>query len=238
MKIAVLKYDLLQIRKDPMLMISMIAPILIWLILKYGFPFLAVFALEQWEVDINLYFMHTGVAMLALIPMLFGMIYGFMLLDERDDGIITAISVTPLGKSGYLAIRMTIPVILSVIAVLVYCYTLNLAGQLSFIQHIILSLILSLNAPILLLFLGAFADNKVEGIAISKGFGLLLTAMLIDYIVPPPWDWLAGYSPLFWLERAYFSIGLNDFFFYTLIAFLAHILLFGWLFRKFNRKNG
>ncbi|MFC2124416.1 hypothetical protein ACFLU5_06360 [Bacteroidota bacterium] len=237
MKLTVLKYDLHQIRNDPMLILSTIAPILIWMILKYIFPILATVADNQWSIDINPYFLHTAVALLTLIPMLFGIIYGFILLDERDAGIITAISVTPLGKSGYLKLRMTFPVIFSCLAVMVYCITLNISEQLAFGQLFILALILSLNAPILLLFLGAFASNKVEGIAISKGFGLLLTAILIDYLVPPPYDWLAGYSPLFWIERAYFSTGLNEYIVYTVISLITHLLLFGWLLRKFENKS-
>ena len=110
MRLTVLKYDLRQIRHDPMLILSTVAPILIWGILKYGYPFLATMTATQWGIDIEPYFMHSAVGLLTLIPMLFGIIYGFMMLDERDAGIITAISVTPLGKSGYLQMRMIFPV--------------------------------------------------------------------------------------------------------------------------------
>jgi len=237
MRLTVLKYDLRQIRHDPMLVLSTVAPILIWGILKYGYPLLATGIENKWAIDINPYFMHSAVGLVTLIPMLFGIIYGFMMLDERDAGIITALSITPLGKSGYLQMRMIFPVIFSCLAIMIYCLTLNFSEQLTFVQLLILAIILSLNAPILLLFLGAFASNKVEGIAMSKGFGLFLMAILIDYIVPAPYDWLAGYSPLFWIERAYFSTGMNDYLIYTFVSLITHLLLFIWLLKRFIRKS-
>lgn len=203
MKSAVIKFDFLQIRKDPMLLASITAPILFWILLRFGFPAAGRLFLSMRQVDIYPWFNHAGVFFIALVPMMFGMAYGFMLLDERDEGIITAISVTPMGKSGYLLLRMGMPVIFSFITIMIFCLTLDIAGNLRTMELVILALILSLSGPLLVLALGAFAKNKVMGVAISKGFGVILAALLIDYVVPGHFKWIGAYSPLFWIERAY-----------------------------------
>jgi len=236
MNITTIKYDLLQIRKDPMLLLSIAVPFLIWAVMQFGFPALQNLISVEFSFDIVPYYEQAGIFLLSVIPMMFGMVYGFMLLDERDAGIISAISVTPLGRIGYLRLRLGIPMIFSFIASVLFCRLLGLGSQLNFFQLLFLCSILTLNAPILVLFLGAFADNKVEGMAIAKGFGVLLSAMLIDFVVPAPWNWLGIYSPLFWFERAFLSQNISDFVTYTFISLLTHFLLLYFLNKKFSDK--
>ena len=103
-----------------MLILSLLVPLILWALMHFLFPFLETMILDQWDVDISPYYPHAGIFFLMLIPMMIGMVYGFILLDERDAGIITAISVTPTGKSGYLKIRMGIPVSLSLFLIILY----------------------------------------------------------------------------------------------------------------------
>lgn len=234
MKAAVIKYDFVQIGKDPMLLASNIAPLLFWIILKFGFPAAGRLSESLWQFDISPWFDQAAIFFLTLIPMMYGMAYGFMLLDERDEGIITAISVTPLGKSGYMRLRMGLPVIISTIFIMLFCKTLGIAAWHSFLQLLLPAFVLSLCAPFLLLVMGAFAKNKVMGVAISKGFGIFLAAPLIDYILPGQLKWLGAYSPCFWLSRAFLSTATAAYMVYIAVAILFQAVLIYWLYRRFT----
>jgi fluoroquinolone transport system permease protein len=166
-----------------------------------------------------------------------GMVYGFIMLDERDGGIITAISVTPTGKSGYLKLRLAIPMALSFVFIILFLVLLKLSGTLDILQLTVLSLLVSSQSLILLLVLGAFAHNKVMGLAISKGFGILLIGPLLDYALPAPYNWIGGYSPLFWASRALLAEQSSVFWIYALITFLFHLLIIWVLFRKFRARS-
>jgi len=111
-------YDYKMLKGDPMLILSLMVPFILWALMHYLFPFLDTLVMNQWSVDILPYYRQAGTFFLMLIPMMMGMVYGFILLDERDGGIITAISVTPTGKSGYLKLRMGIPIFLSFIFII------------------------------------------------------------------------------------------------------------------------
>ncbi len=102
-------YDAKLLRGDPMLILSLAVPFILWALMKFAFPLLAVFIRDTWSYDIHQWYKHAGYFFMLLIPMMSGMVYGFILLDERDGGIITAISVTPAGKQGYLKLRLGIP---------------------------------------------------------------------------------------------------------------------------------
>jgi len=225
------------LKGDPMLILSLMVPFILWALMHYLFPFLDTLVMNQWSVDILPYYRQAGTFFLMLIPMMMGMVYGFILLDERDGGIITAISVTPTGKSGYLKLRMGIPIFLSFIFIILYQLLLGLTGTLGILQLIVISLLISSQSLILLLVLGAFADNKVMGLAISKGFGFLLMGPLLDYALPAPYNWSGAYSPLFWASRSLLAHSPNAFWLYAGITFLFHLLLVWILFRKFTARS-
>jgi len=220
-----------------MLILCLAVPFILWALMHFLFPFLDTLVMKQWSVDISPYYRQAGTFFLMLIPMMIGMVYGFILLDERDGGIITAISVTPTGKSGYLKLRMGIPLVLSFIFIILFQLLLRLTGSLNIPQVIIISLLISSQSLILLMVLGAFADNKVMGLAISKGFGILLLGPLLDYALPAPFNWCGAYSPLFWASRSLLVDSQATFWLYAGITFLFHLLLIWILFRKFTARS-
>ena len=220
-----------------MLMLSLLVPLILWALMHFLFPFLENLLMKQWSVDISPYYPQAGIFFLMLIPMMIGMVYGFILLDERDAGIITAISVTPAGKSGYLKIRMGIPMTLSLILIILYLNLLQLTGTLNIFQLVLISILVSSQSLVLLLVLGAFAQNKVMGMAITKGFGILLIGPLLDYGLPSPFDWIGAYSPLFWASRSLLAESQLSFWLYVWITFLFHLTLIWILFRKFTARS-
>jgi len=230
-------YDYKMLKGDPMLILSLMVPFILWALMQFLFPFLDGLVMNQWSVDISPYYRQASTFFLMLIPMMMGMVYGFIMLDERDGGIITAISVTPTGKSGYLKLRMGIPMFLSFIFIILFQLLLGLTGTLGILQVIVISLLISSQSLILLLVLGAFADNKVMGMAISKGFGILLMGPLLDFALPSPYNWSGAYSPLFWASRSLLADTHITFWLHASITFLFHLFLIWILFRKFSARS-
>ena len=237
MNLRAIPYDFKLLKGDPMLVLSLMVPFILWALMHFLFPFLEEVIMKQWSFDISSYFRQAGTFFLMLIPMMLGMVYGFILLDERDGGVITAISITPAGKSGYLKLRMGIPLALSFIFILLFLLLLRLGGDLTILQLIVISLLVSSQSLILLLLLGAFADNKVMGLAISKSFGILLMGPLLDYTLSAPYNWIGSYSPLFWASRSILARDGLSFWIYAGITFMFHLLLIWILFRKFTARS-
>ena len=232
-----ISFDYKLLRGDPMLILSMMVPFILWSLMFFIFPLIAELVSSRFSYDITQWYKHALYFFMLLIPMMTGMVYGFILVDERDGGIITAISVSPAGKSGYLKTRLSIPMILSFVFIILFQYTLPLQNSHSILQILLLSALISSQCLIILLVLGAFADNKIVGLAISKGFGILLIGPLFDYILPGALKWLGAYSPMFWTGRAFMAGTTQLFWFYLLIALMIHILIIFILFRNFMRRS-
>jgi fluoroquinolone transport system permease protein len=224
------------IGRDPMLAISLVAPILLTCVSLFGVPLVADLSQSMFNFPLDEYVPFMQLFFLPICPMMIGMIYGFILLDERDGGLIGYLSVTPLGKSGYLKVRMIVPVIYSFVFSIVYLFLTGLASNLNIVQQLLLSVIFSLGAPLMLLFLGAFAGNKVEGMAISKGFGILLISMFPSHFFNSHWLNLLGISPLWWVERAIFG-PLNTWL-YLVGGIVVHLFFIVVLYRKFVNRFG
>ena len=126
---------------------------------------------------------------------------------------------------------------LSFVFIILFLFLLGLTGTLNTLQVIVVSVLISSQSLILLLVLGAFADNKVMGMAISKGFGILLMGPLLDFALPSPYNWIGAYSPLFWASRSFLADTHITFWLHASITFLFHLFLIWILFHKFIARS-
>jgi fluoroquinolone transport system permease protein len=137
--------------------------------------------------------------------MLFGMVYSFILLDESDAHILQVISVTPAGRINFLLMRMIVPSFLSLIMVLLTILFTNPMPSEGWLRTIFVSLLLSFQVPFVFLFIGSLARNKVEGLALSKFYGVFLATVPLGLLLHHPWNYLNFFSPLYWISWAWVS---------------------------------
>ena len=133
---------------------------------------------------------------LLLPAFLIGWVTGFLLLEDRDDGPLLAVDVTPVGKTGFLAYR------LAVTALLTAAITLGalqlLLPELDLWLKLLILVLIPADAALSAIVLLAVARNKVEGLALTKLINIASIVPLIA-IIPSPWRLLAGVVPTYWL---------------------------------------
>ena len=92
-------------------------------------------------------------------------------------------------------------------------------------------------APLVALFLGAYAANKVQGFALQKALGVLLIAPFIGTLLPMPWRLLIGLVPTYWPAALLWALQDRASYAWAVLAVgvvYQSILLLG-LLRRFNR---
>lgn len=230
--LAVFQNDLKNITRELMLIYIMFIPVLFAILIRYGVPILREEFLEKFDL-INYYPLITGYYIL-LVPVLIGIVAGFLVLDERDEGIVQVLILTPLSKKGYLIYRIFMPMLISLFYILILTPVLGLVAV-SIRSLIILGLLSMLESPITALFLTAFAGNKVEGLAFSKGLGLLMLLPLLRFI-KSKWTILAALIPFYWPVQGFLVIGEQGFYFSILAGFLVHLLFLFILVKKFKAR--
>jgi fluoroquinolone transport system permease protein len=83
----------------------------------------------------------------------------------------------------------------------------------------------------------AFANNKVEGLAIMKGMGIMMLGPLAAYFIDSQWQLLLGLLPSYWPAKAYWLIsdGQNAWI-YVGIGFVYTLFWIMLLLKRFKRK--
>lgn len=225
------------IARDPMLLMAFMAPFFLILLLRLLIPLLAEYIYTRTSFQLMDYYPIVAITMVSLIPMLFGMVYAFILLDENDANILQVISVTPAGKRDFLYMRLMIPAFLSFIMVLITIFLTDPVSSEGWLRSTFISLLLSTQSSFAFLFIGCLAANKVQGLALSKLYGVFLVAVPLGLLLHHPWNYLAFFSPLYWISWAWIIPSTSESLMYGIIASLitgGSLLIF---FRYFLKKH-
>jgi fluoroquinolone transport system permease protein len=225
--------DLRIIRRDLTFLMSLLAPFIIAVIAKIGLPLLAALLENKFSFDLTGYYDLILSFIITLIPFILGLLSGLLLLDEKDENILSYIAVTPISMDGYYMYKIISTVVLSAVcslfaAIFIGISEVNLAGVIPVILEA------SLEAPMVALFVVKFASNKIEGLAYSKGIGFILFVPVLTYFWKNNWNFFLGIFPTYWVGKSFlasFEQG-NAYLFYISGGFLVHGIYLFWLYRK------
>lgn len=202
--------DFRLIRRDSFLIFMFCFVLVIGVVLRFGLPWLDAYLAENGilpneTVSLRMaHFYPLMVAFMALYQgsLITGTIFGFMLLDEKDDNTIKALLVTPVPISRYLFYRVGLPTILAFLFILALVLFINQA-LIPMWQLVLISAGAALASPIASLFFAIFAENKVQGFAYGKFVSIAGWIVLLGWFVSEPWQWLFGLFPPFLISKAY-----------------------------------
>lgn len=229
--------DIASVRRDAMLRWMTFLPLVIALAMRLVLPSI-IAQIDPWLpwTLADFYPPLMGYMALLLVPYLWGILVGFLLLDQRDDRTLHALQATPLSLDGYLRYRLLLPTLLSMVTIPL---TLPLTGLVNLEPgaYLLLALGAAPQAPLAALALAALARNKVQGLALMKVANVVLLPPLIAHFLPSGWQWPFLLVPTTWSARLLWEIqaGGTHAWFYLVGGLLYQTLLLWWLARRFER---
>ncbi len=131
-----------------------------------------------------------------------GIVFGFVLLGEKEDNTLEAMRVTPLSLRRYAGYRVAVSAVAAFVIIVYLGLSMGIA-QLPLLQFLPFAAAASLAAPLSVLAYATFAENKIQGLAYTKFGGLAGLLILVGYFVPRPWQWLLGAFPPFLVAKGY-----------------------------------
>ena len=213
------KNDLKLIFRDPILYVMLIVPLIIILLLRFGLPALTVIfpGLEPYNVLI--------LGTLCLVTGMFpAFIYSFIILDEKDQDIVTVLRVLPISPMEFILIRLFFITVLSYFFIILIITFTGIISW-SIYKILLVSIPVAINAPILSLFITGFARNKIEGATWMKGLNFVMFLPVLSYFVQGFYEYLLGILPAYWIFKL-FDPGFLSLPFYLvfIIAVLYHFV--------------
>ncbi|MCI5046617.1 MAG: hypothetical protein MRY59_03870 [Aquisalinus sp.] len=176
-----------------------------------------------------------AVSFALIIPgILIGWVTGMLLLEDRDDGPLLALEVTPLGKGGFILYRTLILVLIAFAATL---FSLHFLLPERTGLYIPLALLISLESVLISFALVALASNKVEGMALSKILNMLALAPLLA-LFDAPLRYISAIVPGFWIGEILYQSNAQLSLPLFLMALAVHLGALFILYRVLTRRLG
>jgi len=227
--------DWKNVRRDSLLMWVPVIPVLLALLIRWGTPPLTEALWATTGFDLAHWYPLIMASFVIALPGMIGTVTGFLLLDERDDGVLDALLVTPVPVRAFVGYRVATPLVAGFIMTL-FTYPVCGLTPLPWIDLAAAALLGGFGAPFMALYLVSFADNKVTGFAMMKLMNAIQILPLLAYFVPPPAQLLFGVIPSYWPMKIVWQAAAGLSYIPYLLAGLAvNVIAVGLLARRFDR---
>lgn len=222
-----------QIARDSMLYAVCIAPLLSALFFRYAIPSIEVLLCTYFNQASILaeYYLLFDIFLIVLTPYMFCFASSMVILTEYDENISSYIAVTPVGKKGYLISRFAFPALISFFAsiLLLFLFSLTVWPLSLLLAACFLASFFSI---VLSLLVVSFSHNRVEGMAVSKMSGIMLSGLFVPFFIVSDFQYLFSALPSYWIAR--FCRDAD--FLFALPALLTSFLWIRILYRRFDKK--
>lgn len=197
------RVDARNVRRDSLLSVVGVSPLVLALVLRVGFPRGEQWVLGAHGLDVSAHHgFALGLIVVLHVPFIFGMVGSLLVFDDIDDGTLLAIRVTPVTLERYVGYRLAAVTAVSALGLSVAVPLSGLAGDAGVLVLLPAVLLSAVCAPLVTLAALALASNKVEGLAVIKALGVLFYLPLATWFTDAPWTRLLAVLPTYWPVRA------------------------------------
>ena len=232
--------DLKNIRREYMLIYIMLIPILLIAFLRLLLPPLTDWTISSFGFSLAQYYpLILSFFVVIEMPFMFGVLYGLLLLDEKDEHIFTVLRVTPVSLDYYLRYRFAVIVFFSMFFMSIGLPLTGVLSPMSIPAIFGIAFTGGLGGILLTLIMIGFANNKLEGLALMKAFGIMTLAPMGAFFIDSAWHLLLGVFPFYWPAKAFwqFQNGENGWM-YILIGIVYISALLALIYRRFKLRIG
>ena len=222
-----------QISRDSMLIVISLSPVITGIFFKFGIVLVEKFLCEYFgkATILSPYYLLVDIFLAVITPYMFCFVSAMVMLEERDTGITNYLSVTPVGKSGYLMSRLGFPTIISIVysGIVLSLFSLS---PMNTIKTICLCVLAAPMGTVIALLIVSLSANKVEGMAFAKIGGLIMLGVAIPFFITGTEQYYGAFLPSFWIAKSMLDFGA----FNLIMSIVVIVLWINVLSRMFNRK--
>lgn len=201
------RYELLGVRRDPLLLTVALAPLPLALVLRWAYPALVEYLRSTHGLDPAPHAPAVfGALVLLHIPLMVGAVVALRVTEDVDDRTLLVLRVSPLSLKAYFGFRVGTALLLALVGLAIAVPVSGLAPELS--PRLVTAVLLAaLFAPLVVLATAAFAGNKVEALVVVKGVAAVSVLVpVLVWVLPGLW-----WSPLLVLPPTWSLLALTGY---------------------------
>ncbi|QGH35009.1 ABC transporter permease [Gracilibacillus salitolerans] len=227
--------DMKNIQREPLLLFSLFGIFLLIAVIRFALPELHNTLLSYTSFPLQPHFRIIVSLALLMAPFMIGILYGFIILDERDEGVLLFYAVTPVTKTGYLFARILAPIIVTFLMSFAVVLLQGIVMW-DFFTFLPIAVLFALQSPIVTMLLASLASNKVEGLALTKVVNLMLLAPLLHYLINHPLINITMLFPVYWPVKVFLESDSGSYWWNLFAGFLITLIWLVFLERLFRKR--
>jgi hypothetical protein len=196
------KYGCRTTAHGPMIFSVLAGPFIIIVLLKLFFPAFSGFIYSKTGFPVNEYYSLIAITFVCTVPGLTGMFYLNVLREDKDLQASHGISNLP-GEKRLLYMRMLIPAFLSFVLVWLTILLVKPVPTEGWLRNIFAACLLSIQAPFACMLIGTLLDKKIKRLYVFILYCIFLIIVPMGLLLHHPWNYLAFFSPLYWVAWAW-----------------------------------
>lgn len=208
--------DIRNILRDRTLLMMLVLPVVLIFGLKAGLP-----ALNELLPSFSDYYALLLAVLATNTALLGGYVIAFVMLDEKDENVFAVIRVMPFPISFFMIYRLVLATAWSFCFAFLTFLVLDIQNY-SLVEKIVYSIFCSLTAPVALLFVVAFANNKIEGMTMIKGINFFVGLPALAFFIDSFWKHIFSIFPFYWTYKAL----QEPHFVWILMSIITHTITF------------
>jgi len=149
---------------------------------------------------------YASVALIMLCGLIGGVAVAFTMIEEKEQNVTRAFTVTPLAPLGYFAARGILAALMGTVIGTVG--HLILVGATVPFGRFVLAILSAAPLPLMVVLLvGGIAKNQIQAVAALKVVMLVyLTIPFVSIAIPLSWHWVFYAFPNYWMFRSFEDI--------------------------------
>jgi hypothetical protein len=231
------KTDCRYIVRDPVLMAAALYPLIVILLLRLAINPVSDLIFLKTGFRLEIYYTIIAITLISVIPLLVGFIYAVTDIDKTVSNKDNSLSLTPADKKSFLFFRLMEPALFSFIMILIVTLFTDPVPSEGWLRSVFISLLLSVQSSLVLLFIRSFAGSRIKAIVLLKIYGILLVVVPLGLLLHHPWNYLLFCFPYYWLSWAWVTYSPSESLFYGAISIAISFGCIVWFYTHLLKEN-
>lgn len=195
--------DIKSIARAPVLLSTLLSPVIIILFLLLGFPLFSGSIGSGSGISYGQYYSLTAITLTSAIPFVYGLLFSFITLKGYHISGDKTDTASEMSNRTILISRMAHSALLSFIMVLSVIYITDAVSTEGWLRSIYAAFLLSMTASLIFIIATCFAlGGKSRKILYSIAVIFLMT-IPSGLLLHHPWNYFVFFSPFYWVSWAW-----------------------------------
>lgn len=191
--------DVKRLLRDPITALLLFAPILISIIFRLIWVFVPPTINKHFSFNLLPYSGYMMSFVFILIAGMVAIVMGFSMQEDKDSNMTMLFCVTPLGRKGYLTMRLSMVVIFVAIHSVISYFIL---GQyLPLVNFVAILIMLCMLSCALGIALFRLAKDKVQGLTVAKGINIVILFLFGNLLDSKIINAVCAFFPTYWIGK-------------------------------------